>query len=49
MQLPIVMVTGLLTEAEAVQGFAVGADDYVRKPFSRDEFLARVRRLLRRR
>src|SRR5919199_529612 len=48
-QLPILMVTGLLTEAEAVEGFAAGADDYVRKPFANDELLARVRRLLRRR
>ena len=48
-QLPIVMLTGMVTEAAAVQGFAVGADDYVRKPFSRDELLARIRRLLGRR
>jgi len=48
-RLPIIMVTGLLPAVEAVQGFAAGADDYVRKPFHRDELLARVRRLLRRR
>ena len=46
-RLPIIMLTGLLTAAEAVQGFAAGADDYVRKPFYADELLARVRRLLR--
>jgi DNA-binding response OmpR family regulator len=46
-RLPIIMLTGLLPAAEAVQGFAAGADDYVRKPFYADELLARVRRLLR--
>src|ERR687886_834404 len=39
-RLPILMVTGLGTEAEAVEGFAAGADDYVRKPFANDELLA---------
>ena len=48
-RLPLLMVTGLGTEAEAVRGFVVGADDYIRKPFSNAELLARVRRLLRRR
>jgi DNA-binding response OmpR family regulator len=48
-QLPILMLTGLVTEADAVQGFSAGADDYVRKPFLINELLARVRRLLRQR
>jgi DNA-binding response OmpR family regulator len=46
-QLPILMLTGLVTEDDAVQGFSAGADDYVRKPFLINELLARVRRLLR--
>jgi DNA-binding response OmpR family regulator len=47
-RLPIIMLTGLVTATEAVQGFAAGADDYVRKPFYPPELLARVRGLLRR-
>lgn len=47
-QIPIIMVTGCDTEAEKVQGLSVGADDYVTKPFSRAELLARAKALLRR-
>ena len=46
-RLPILMLTGLDKPAEAVLGFAAGADDYVRKPVSGEELLARIRRLLR--
>ena len=46
--IPIIMVTGCDSEAEKVLGLTVGADDYVTKPFSRAELLARVKALLRR-
>jgi two-component system phosphate regulon response regulator PhoB len=42
------MVTARGEEAERVRGFSVGADDYVVKPFSVTELMARVRALLRR-
>jgi PleD family two-component response regulator len=45
---PIVMLTSMGQEADVVRGFALGADDYVLKPFSPVELAARVRRLLRR-
>jgi two-component system, OmpR family, phosphate regulon response regulator PhoB len=47
-KLPIIMVTGRSGEAERVRGLSVGADDYVVKPFSMAELMARVRGLLRR-
>jgi two-component system, OmpR family, phosphate regulon response regulator PhoB len=46
--LPVIMVTARCEEAERVRGFSVGADDYVVKPFSVPEVMARVRALLRR-
>ncbi len=46
--LPVIMVTGRGEEAERVRGLSVGADDYVVKPFSVPELMARVRALLRR-
>ena len=46
--LPVIMVTARREEAERVRGLAVGADDYVVKPFSVPELMARVRALLRR-
>jgi two-component system phosphate regulon response regulator PhoB len=46
--LPVIMVTARGEEAERVRGFSVGADDYVVKPFSVRELIARVRALLRR-
>src|SRR4030081_2400964 len=45
---PIIIVTGKQDEADRVMGFAVGADDYVTKPFSPRELLARIRAVLRR-
>jgi two-component system phosphate regulon response regulator PhoB len=45
---PIIMLTARGEEAERVRGFATGADDYVVKPFSVPELLARVSALLRR-
>ena len=47
-RLPIVMLTARGEETERVRGLATGADDYVVKPFSVPELLARVRALLRR-
>jgi two-component system, OmpR family, phosphate regulon response regulator PhoB len=46
--LPVIMLTARGEEAERVQGFLAGADDYVVKPFSVAELMARVRGLLRR-
>jgi two-component system alkaline phosphatase synthesis response regulator PhoP len=46
--LPIIMLTARGEESERILGLDVGADDYVVKPFSPGELLARVRALLRR-
>jgi two-component system phosphate regulon response regulator PhoB len=46
--LPIIMLTARGEEQERVRGLGVGADDYVVKPFSVPELMARVRALLRR-
>jgi DNA-binding response OmpR family regulator len=43
---PIVMLTGLGSEADVIRGLELGANDYMLKPFSPTELLARVRRLL---
>ena len=47
-QLPIIMLTARGEESERVRGLATGADDYIVKPFSTPEFMARVKALLRR-
>ena len=46
--LPIIMLTARGEESERVRGLSIGADDYVVKPFSVPELMARVRSLLRR-
>ena len=46
--IPIIMVTGRTEEGDKVLGFEMGADDYVTKPFSPRELLARVRAVSRR-
>jgi two-component system phosphate regulon response regulator PhoB len=46
--LPIIMLTARGEESERVRGLATGADDYVVKPFSVPELLARVKAILRR-
>jgi DNA-binding response OmpR family regulator len=46
--LPIIMLTGRRDEADRVMGLELGADDYLIKPFSPRELLARIRALLRR-
>jgi two-component system alkaline phosphatase synthesis response regulator PhoP len=45
---PIVMLTGRGDEADKIAGLEIGADDYVTKPFSPKELVARVRAVLRR-
>jgi two-component system, OmpR family, response regulator len=45
---PIIIVTGRRDEADRVMGLEIAADDYVTKPFSNRELLARVRAVLRR-
>lgn len=47
-QMPIIMLTARGEEAERIRGLVTGADDYVVKPFSLPELMARVRALLRR-
>lgn len=47
--LPIIMVTARAEEIDRIQGLDLGADDYVTKPFSPKELVARIRAVLRRR
>jgi two-component system response regulator RegX3 len=47
-RVPIVMVTAKDSEADKVLGLELGADDYITKPFSMRELIARVRAVLRR-
>jgi len=47
-QLPILMLTALSEEQDRIDGLREGADDYLTKPFSLDEFLLRVQGMLRR-
>ena len=46
--IPIIMLTARSAEVDRLAGFAVGADDYLTKPFAVSELLARVRAVLRR-
>jgi two-component system phosphate regulon response regulator PhoB len=48
-ELPIIMLTARSEEADKLSGLDVGADDYLTKPFSTKELLARIRAVLRRR
>jgi two-component system NtrC family sensor kinase len=45
--IPVIMVTGLGSVEDATKGLAIGADDYVSKPFRAMELLARVKAMLR--
>jgi two-component system KDP operon response regulator KdpE len=45
---PIIMLTARVTEADMLAGFDAGADDYITKPFSSKELIARVRAVLNR-
>jgi two-component system phosphate regulon response regulator PhoB len=47
-RLPVIMLTARGEESDRVRGLSTGADDYLVKPFSMPEFVARVRALLRR-
>src|SRR5471032_1146301 len=46
--LPVIMVTARTEDQDAVRGLNAGADDYVSKPFSPTELVARIRAVLRR-
>jgi DNA-binding response OmpR family regulator len=46
--IPIIMLTARGEEADRVRGLELGADDYITKPFSPNEVIARIRALLRR-
>jgi DNA-binding response OmpR family regulator len=48
-RIPVIMLTAKAEETDELVGFALGADDYVRKPFSMKALLARVAAVLRRR
>lgn len=48
-EVPIIMVTAKAEEIDKVRGLEIGADDYVTKPFSAKELMARVKAQLRRR
>jgi len=47
-QVPVIVLTGRADEADRVMGLELGADDYLTKPFSPRELLARIRTVLRR-
>ena len=47
--LPIIMLTARAAESDKIGGLDAGADDYLTKPFSTQELLARIRAVLRRR
>jgi two-component system cell cycle response regulator CtrA len=45
---PVLILSGLAEADKKVQGFGVGADDYLTKPFNRDELIARIQAIVRR-
>jgi DNA-binding response OmpR family regulator len=47
-QTPVIMLTARAEDGDAILGLGLGADDYVRKPFSPPELMARVKAVLRR-
>jgi two-component system, OmpR family, phosphate regulon response regulator PhoB len=47
-ELPIIMLTARADEADKISGLDAGADDYLAKPFSTNELMARIRAVLRR-
>lgn len=47
--MPVIFLTNLTSEADRIQGFRLGADDYIPKPFNYEELVARVARALERR
>jgi DNA-binding response OmpR family regulator len=48
-RVPVILLTARAQEDDVSQGFAAGADDYLKKPFNPDELVARVRAVLGRR
>ena len=47
-EVPIIMLTARVRESDLLEGFNVGADDYLTKPFSAKELLARIKAVLKR-
>jgi diguanylate cyclase (GGDEF)-like protein/PAS domain S-box-containing protein len=47
LDIPIIMVTGLVSDEDRIRGIEVGVDDYFTKPFNRTELLARIKILLK--
>lgn len=47
-EIPTIMLTSRTLEKEVVEGLSLGADDYIKKPFSPQELLARVKKVLAR-
>jgi two-component system KDP operon response regulator KdpE len=47
-RVPIIMLTAKVNESDLLKGFEAGADDYITKPFSSKELLARIRAVLKR-
>src|SRR5512132_2093381 len=47
-EMPIIMLTARAEEADKISGLDAGADDYLTKPFSTHELMARIRAVLRR-
>ena len=47
-EMPVIMLTARADEADKIQGLDAGADDYLTKPFSTNELMARIRAVLRR-
>jgi two-component system KDP operon response regulator KdpE len=47
-EVPIIMLTAKVTETDMLAGFDAGADDYITKPFSSKELIARIRAVLKR-
>lgn len=47
-RVPIIMLTAKISETEIVEGFSLGADDYLTKPFRMGELMARIHAVLRR-
>lgn len=48
-RIPVILLTARVQEADVARGFEAGADDYLKKPFSPQELLARVQAILGRR
>jgi len=46
--IPVLMVTGVSSNAGKMEGYNTGADDYITKPFNNEELLARIETLLKR-